>query len=604
METPPSGGKRIVLRDVTVRPVSGIAERRHWDELVARHHYLGSPGLFGKALRHVAEVDGEWVALVGWQAGAFKVGVRDRWIGWSWEQQFRRLHLVANNARFTILERGRVANMASRVLGLSLRRLADDMRAVHGYPVVLAETFVDPSKFRGTCYRAANWQSLGLTQGYSREPGGSARWRVNGQPKEVFVFALEPDAAAVLRQSEARVDWQMAEKAAPMGAAQLRSLHDFLDTIPDFRRPRGKRYSLACFVTLMLAARLAGYRGASAFAEFAARLDQEQLEAVGAFWSPSRQRYTTPPESTFRYILGQLPPEALEEAFRGWTHQHSDPTTPVAVDGKDIRGASKQTDGGRRIMVAAVEHHSGLVLGQTQVDDKTNEMPAVRELSRDLELAGRTVTLDAMHAQHETARCLLNECGADYLVTAIKGNQQTMLDDLRAIDAKEWGEGRSWAQDWSKAHGRIEQRRCTAIDLTAKRWDGYCHLYGRRQAVRIERQRIVVKSGQKSHEIVYGLTSLGPEQAGPEELLALVRNHWTIENRLHYVRDVTYDEDRCQVRVGNRPRNLACLSNAAISIVRTCGRFRYLPQAHRHYASRSQDALDAVLKPLPANSPR
>ena len=584
------------LAGVRVRPVRGMAERRRWDGLVARRHYLGMKGMFGKGLRHVAEVEGEWVALLGWQAGAFKIAVRDRWIGWTREQQFRRLHLIANNTRFTVLERA--ANLASRVLGQSLRRLAGDMRAAHGYPVVLAETFVDRSKFPGTCYRAANWQSLGMTGGYSREPGGPARWRENGQPKEVWVYALEADAPWVLRQGEARAEWQMADKREPMGAEELRSLREFLETIPDFRHARGKRYSLGCFVTLMVAARLAGYRGASAFAEFAARLEPEQLEAVGAFWSPSRQRFTAPPESTFRYILDQLPPDALDEALRGWTLQHSDPLTPVAVDGKDICGASKQTDGARRIMVAAVEHGSGLVLGQTQVEDKTNEIPAVRQLTRDLDLAGRTVTLDAMHAQHDTARCLLKECHADYVITAIKSNQQTLLDDLRAIDANEWREGRQWTEDWAKAHGRMEQRRGAVIDLTAKRWDGYGNLYGRKQAIRIERTRIQVKSGHTSHETVYCLTSLSPDHAGPKELLALVRNHWTIENRLHYVRDVTYDEDRCQVRVGNRPRNLACLTNAAISIVRACGRFRYLPQANRHYAARSQLALDAVLKPL------
>ena len=91
------------------------------------------------------------------------------------------------------------------------------------------------------------------------------------------------------------------------------------------------------------------------------------------------------------------------------------------------------------------------------------------------------------------------------------------------------------------------------------------------------------------------LTSLGTDRAGPEELLALVRNHWHIENRLHYVRDFTYDEDRCRAYVRHLPRNLACLTNVAIAIVRCSGRFRYLPEANRHYAARAQDALDAIL---------
>ena len=113
-----------------------------------------------------------WLALIGWQPGAFKLGARDRWIGWSAEQQFRRLHLIANNSRFVILTPERVPNLASRVLGLSLRRLSQDMQAAHGYPALLAETFVDVSRFAGTCYRASNWRSLGLTRGFAREPGG------------------------------------------------------------------------------------------------------------------------------------------------------------------------------------------------------------------------------------------------------------------------------------------------------------------------------------------------------------------------------------------------------------------------------------------------
>ena len=118
-----------------------------------------------------------WLALIGWQPGAFKLAARDRWVGWSTEQQFRRLHLIANNARFVILTPRPVPNLASRVLGLThrLRRLSRDMQAVHGYPVLLAESFVDPARFAGTCYRASNWRSLGLTRGYARQPGGARR---------------------------------------------------------------------------------------------------------------------------------------------------------------------------------------------------------------------------------------------------------------------------------------------------------------------------------------------------------------------------------------------------------------------------------------------
>ena len=582
------------LRDVEVRPVRGVEERRRWDALMARHHYLPFHGLFGKSLRHVAVRGETWLALLGWQAGAFKVGVRDAWIGWSREQQFSRLHLIANNSRFAVLEEGRVPNLASRALGPSLRRLARDMRDAHGHPVLLAETFVDPSRFAGTCYRASNWRSLGRTRGYSREPGGSARWRENGRPKEVFVYEMEKDAPAALCCGELPGDWRAGAGAAPPSPPELRSLHAFLEDMPDFRKARGRRYGLACYVTIMIAARLAGYRGVTAFGEFAARLSQARLRAVGAFFSPSRGRHTAPAPSTFHYVLSAFPPDMLDRTLSAWVRQRSDGAAPVAMDGKDVRGASRQIDGERRMMVAAVEHGTGLVPGQVQVGDKTNEIPAVRELTRALGLKGRVVTLDAMHAQHETARALVEDCGADYVVTAVKDNQPTMFDDLRAID---WRGARRVDGGWEKAHGRLERRSCAVLDIGGPEWDGYGDLHGRRQAFRIERERRLVKQGAGSRETAYGLTSLGAGQAGPEELAALVRRHWHIENRLHYVRDFTYDEDRCRVRVGNLPRNLACLTNAAISIVRHAGRFAHLPPANRHYAARPQEALDAVPTP-------
>ena len=231
------------------------------------------------------------------------------------------------------------------------------------------------------------------------------------------------------------------------------------------------------------------------------------------------------------------------------------------MDGKDLRGASKQTEDGRRMMVAAVEHDSGMVLGQVEVDSKSNEIPAVRELSSSLDLAGRIVTVDAMHAQHETARCLLGR-RADYVISAIKDNQETILEDLKAIDFSD----APWHETVDKGWPHRAPPLCRRRPLE---WDGYANLHGRRQAMRIEREREILKTGKSSIEVTWSLTSLGTDRAGPEELLALVRNHWHIENRLHYVRDFTYDEDRCRAYVRHLPRNLACLTNGVRN-----GRFR------------------------------
>ena len=193
-------------------------------------------------------------------------------------------------------------NLASRVLGLSLRRLSDDMLAAHGFLVLLAETFVDPARFAGTC-RAANWRSLGLTGGYARQPGAAPAWRHHGQPKEILVFELQADAAATLRQPADEPAWQGPARSAPPDTPQLRSLFEFLGTVPEYRHARGKRYSRRTVLVLAVAARLAGYRGVTAFAQFAGLLSQPQRQAVDCFFSPSRKCYTTPAITTFHNIL-------------------------------------------------------------------------------------------------------------------------------------------------------------------------------------------------------------------------------------------------------------------------------------------------------------
>ena len=504
-------------------------------------------------------------------------------MGWSRERQFRRLKLVANNSRFLVLNGGGARNLASRVLGLSVGRLSSDMEEAHGFPVLVAETFVDPSRFRGTCYRASNWTRLGETRGYTRLPGRSPVWRRNGNPKEVWVCELSAGGREALSGSAEPEEWGMGEKGEAMDAEGLRSLHAYLSEVPEYRSARGIRYPLSCYLTIMIAARLAGYRGVAAFGEFAERLTEEQRRAVGAFRSPSKGRYTVPAVSTFHHVLSKLPPEALEEALRGWSARCAEGGGAVAVDGKDVRGASKRLGAGEReMMVAAVEHGSGVVLGQARAGDRGEEGRAVRELCGGLDLRGRTVTLDALHACRETARRLVEDCGADYVAT-VKGNQKRLLKDLEGLD---WESAERRAETRERGHGREEWRRCAAIDLSGAEWDGVCALPGRAQALRIERRRTNVKRGGTGEETVYCVSSLGAD-TGAEEMLRIVRGHWEIENRLHYVRDFTYDEDRCRAAAGHLPRNLAALTNAAVSIIRLEGRFDYVPPANRHYAARA-----------------
>ena len=241
-----------------------------------------------------------------------------------------------------------------------------------------------------------------------------------------------------------------------------------------------------------------------------------------------------------------------------------DEISAVAIDGKEIRNASKQRGSGDRArMVAAVEQDSGVVPGQEAVAPDSDEIPAVRALIGRLDLAGRVVTLDAWHARQETARLLVEEGRAAY-IAIIKENQGTILDDLENMDFCAC----PTVETVDKEHGRSDTRRYWFQEITDPGWDGYADLHGRTIAIRSERTRHVVRSGKTTVTVTYALTSLPPERVTPQQLAAMLRHHWHIENRLHSVRDFSYDEDRCRVSAGDLPRNLAALSNTAISIVR------------------------------------
>lgn len=153
------------LADLRLEPVTDRTQSHLWNEYIDRYHYLGYQPLPGAQLRYIARANDRVLALLGFGAAAWKTAPRDRFIGWTTPQRKRRLHFVANNARFLILPWVRCHNLASRLLSMATRRLGDDWQERYGYRPVLVETFVEIPRFRGTCYKAANWTYLGETQG-------------------------------------------------------------------------------------------------------------------------------------------------------------------------------------------------------------------------------------------------------------------------------------------------------------------------------------------------------------------------------------------------------------------------------------------------------
>ena len=154
-------------------------------------------------------MEGQWVALIGWGSAALKSRHREKWVGWSQEQKTQRLKFIANNQRFLILPGIQIKNLASKVLALNMKRLPADWLATHGHTVLIAETFVDHSRFTGTCYRAAGWVPLGKTSGYGRKAGV---YYYHGESKTIFVKPLHKDAHKILSASFLPPEYEGGEK--------------------------------------------------------------------------------------------------------------------------------------------------------------------------------------------------------------------------------------------------------------------------------------------------------------------------------------------------------------------------------------------------------
>lgn len=428
-----------VLRKVRVRLLAEN-EVGQFNYYIEQEHYLESSRFAGQALRYVAEVEGQWVALLTFSAPALHLKGRERWIGWSPRQRARRLGLVVNNSRFLVLpKRQRYPNLASRVMGLALRRLSADWQERWGHPVLVVESFVDESQYRGTCYRACAFQAVGATEGFGR--ASRDFYQEHGQPKQLYLRELRPGACRRLRQ--ARLPEELAVHEAevagpcPFRAPALESLLESLSALPDSRHGHGlrhkQRFVLACAVvcTLMGAC---GYR---AFENTCKKFTQRQLRALGGTPDEEDGRYYPPSDSTFQRVLNQVDALAVARIIGQWLGQQEvGALAQLAVDGKVLRGSGRH-DGKALQLLSAVTHHLRLTLDQVAIEDKSNEIPALKPLLKKLNLPPRTlITADAMHCQQEAARFITQELGGDYLF-GLKGNQSGILDKAQHLLAQQ-----------------------------------------------------------------------------------------------------------------------------------------------------------------------
>jgi predicted transposase YbfD/YdcC len=291
--------------------------------------------------------------------------------------------------------------------------------------------------------------------------------------------------------------------------------------------------------------------------------------------------FAVPAEATIRRTLGRLDADALAGAIGAWlADRDPDPAgagrrRAVAVDGKTLRGARTATGDRRPVhLLAAMDHATRAVLAQRQVGGAPEEVTAFAPLVADLDLAGAVITADALQTHPDAAEFLVATKGAHYLFV-VKANQPTLLDRCQRLP---WHRVPELDRTRDRGHGRVELRTLKTVSV---HHFGFPHAA---QVLRVTRKtRDLAAHTRRFRTVtVYGITSLSFEQASPARLADLLRGHWTIENGLHWVRDVTFAEDASQVRTGAAPTVMTALRNLAIGVLSRAGPVNVAAALCRH----------------------
>jgi predicted transposase YbfD/YdcC len=355
--------------------------------------------------------------------------------------------------------------------------------------------------------------------------------------------------------------------ADPLQDSEPPHLLAYLATIHDPRRASGRRHPLVAILAMAAAAVLTGARSMAAIAEWATDAPQPVRAAFGAR-RDAPDHWAVPTETTIRRTLARVDPTALAAVIGAWLTDRDRPGRPsqqhrrwaVAVDGKTLRGANG--DDGRQVhLLAAMDHATRTVLAQRHVDGAPGEVPGFQPLLADLELAGAVVTADALHTHADAATFLVTGKQAHYLF-CVKANQPTLLDRCARLA---WHHVPILDRTRDRAHGRVELRTLKAVTVNHF---GFPHAG---QVIQVTRKTRDLGSRRWRTVVVYAITSLTHGQASPARLADLLRGHWTIENGLHYLRDVTFAEDASQLRTGTGPQVMACLRNLAIGALCRAG---------------------------------
>jgi predicted transposase YbfD/YdcC len=363
----------------------------------------------------------------------------------------------------------------------------------------------------------------------------------------------------------------------------LLSLYEVFATIPDPRSKHGLRYELAYLLTCLVAGLLCNCDSTLAIAQWCRDQQPLLLELFGP------RRFLCPDDSLYRKLLPRLDAEHIEWTLADWIRSTlcAQADDPIALDGKTVRGARKDEQSAPHLLSFRT-HQSQETLLQVVVGEKTNEIPVAQALLPCLPVDGRIITADALHTQKNFMQCV-DALGGKTVLT-VKNNQPTLYADLATSFADPHASFEQ-ASTRDQHRGRIETR--------SLRVSGELNSYLTdwpliQQVAELTRTVTIRKTGKTSHEVVYLITPLTAPQASPLRLLEVVRGHWGIENSSHYVRDVTFGEDRSQLRSGHAPQILATFRNLAITLIHRQGSSQ-IAATRRHFASHPRKAFCFLL---------
>jgi len=381
----------------------------------------------------------------------------------------------------------------------------------------------------------------------------------------------------------------------PDPVALAPGLRSALAQVVDPRQRRGVRHPLVVVLTAAVCAVAAGARSFVAAGEWVADLPAEVAAALGV-------QCRCPSESTIRRLIGQVDADRFDTVIGAFVQGLCAKVAPVgrrrvlAVDGKTLRGSrhtdSDGVDAPGRHLLAVIDQHARVVLGQVKVEGKTNEITAFTPLLdtlRGIDLTGVVITADALHTQRDHVDDL-HQRGMHWLLT-VKGNQPRLRRQLARLP---WRQVETAHRSAETSHGRREIRILKVVTIAAG-----IEFPHAAQAIQITRRTrpVSARTGRRGKwrtETVYAITDLEPHEARPDELAAWIRGHWQIENSLHWVRDVTFAEDLSQVRAGAGPQVMASLRNLVISLHRLVGATN-IAAALRHHARDARRPLQLLM---------